>query len=166
MPARSPVKVSWPESRSVTIVAPACGGTLPPSTSSALGEVGSEPGRSLSNGRILIGVPTSPRMTSGWACAAKDVWSSGACTRKVIDRSTGAERPSVTAKSTRTVSSRSVFAVGAVKRIRPSAVMRAVAPDCSPATARAESRSSMSPSRSSRQSERTGTARAPRCGTW
>ena len=71
--------------------------------SSALGVVGSEPGRSLSSGRILIGLPTSPRTTSGSALGGKEFWSLGACTWKVIDCFTGAERPSVTANSTRTV---------------------------------------------------------------
>ena len=54
---------------------------------------------------------------------------------------------------------------GAVKRIRPSAVVRAAAPVSSPPTAFADSRSKVSPSLSSRQSPSTGTASSPPCGT-
>jgi hypothetical protein len=89
----------------------------------------------------------------------------GACTWKVIDFLTGSERSSVTANSTRTSCWPSAAVVGAVKRIRPSAVVRAAAPDSSPPTARAESSNRVSPSLSSRQSESTGTASEPPCGT-
>ena len=89
----------------------------------------------------------------------------GAWTWKPIDFVTGAERPSVTANSTRTSWDPSAGPDGAVKRIRPSAVVRAAAPDSSPPTAFADSRSKVSPSLSSRQSPSTGTASSPLCGT-
>ena len=109
-----------------------------------------------------MGWPTSPRTTSGSAVAAKASWSSRSWTWKVIVRRTGAERPSVTEYATCTGSPPSR---GAVKRTRPSEVVRATAPDCSPPTAAAESSTTVSPSESSRQSESTGTDSAPAAGT-
>ena len=71
-------------------------GSCRPAASSALGVPGSDPGRSLSSGRILIGWSTSPRTTSGSAMAEKVSRSSRSCTSKDSVCFTGADRPSLT----------------------------------------------------------------------
>ena len=75
---------------------------------------------------------------------------------------TASPKPSATAYSTVTTSS---ALAGAVKRIRPLAVVRATAPLRSPPTAVADSSDRGSPSAVSRQSGSTGTSRVPPDGT-
>ena len=58
-----------PSTRSVRTSAPPISATFPASWTTALGVTGSEPGRSLASGRIVIGLPAWPATTSGSAVA-------------------------------------------------------------------------------------------------
>ena len=118
-----------PSTRSVRTSAPPTEATLPASSRAASGVSGSVPGRSLPSGRIVIGRPVSPETMSGSATAAKDSVASLSCTRIASCSVTGAPTPSPTAYSTWTTPA----STGAVKRTRPAAVVRASAPDLSPA---------------------------------
>ena len=104
--------------------APPVSATLPPSASRAVGVTGSEPGRSLPSGLIVIGLPTSPATMSGSATPATAWRSFGSCTWKVSSLATGSPMPSETAYSTVTWPP----LAGAVKRTRPLEVTRAAAP--------------------------------------
>ena len=119
-----------PLTRLVVTSAPGTLPTSPASVSTASGVRGSEPGRSLASGVMVIGLPVSPAITSGSAVGATGSRSSGSCTRKSRVSVTGSPSPSVTSYSTWAEPPWG----GARKRTAPAAVMRVSAPG-GPATA-------------------------------
>jgi hypothetical protein len=149
-----------PAATSVATVPPPLEVTLPAIFSEASGVIGSEPGRSLSSGWMVIALPTWPTTTSGSAVAGCACRSVGACTCTWICSVTGGAMPSVTPYSIVT----SPPLAGALNRISPVEVGRAEAP-WGPLTTLAEARLSGSPSASSRQSGSTGMVSTPAAGT-